>query len=309
MRCQRSRYLESSGRRTLPLQFRHNLWKDQHAQMVALTLSIIHMQAAGNLQCPQIFFGPTLDCIDKTLIRSSEHKSRNFHSQQVCLPPGTRQIPMSPSTFHAELDPIGLSTAAKVLDPGDSEQTGKLSLRVERVRRFLSFCLAIDYLVSTDTPDKLSEEDLHHFTDLGLYCFRSASDGTPPLVRGSCIGYLQPRELPIRDTRLKIELFRPCVALGVPCTAAISMLRTFIASLRLWQAGYESQIDSLVRETSLDNPFRQNHHGQENCDSGRSTGFRVPPAIGRSSPSRATKVVQITSRTGGLRRQRLWRAR
>ncbi|SMY21048.1 unnamed protein product [Zymoseptoria tritici ST99CH_1A5] len=126
--------------------------------------------------------------------------------------------------------------------------------RKERLRRFLSFCLAIDYDLVEETPDQLSKADRCHFVDLGQRCFLCRGHDRP-LLKADRLGYLYtaPADITVDDPVVQSDLMQPAMELGIPCTAAVTMLRLFIHSFSFRLAGYNSQIEWLVRKTSVDN--------------------------------------------------------
>ncbi|SMY25541.1 unnamed protein product [Zymoseptoria tritici ST99CH_1A5] len=138
-------------------------------------------------------------------------------------------------------------------------QFDKPSDRKERLRRFLSFCLAIDYNLTEETPDKLSKEDLFIFVDLARRCFLfGLTPGTPargPQITGNAFAYpyLKPRDFNVADTVVQQELLDPAVALGIPCSVVVVMLRSFVGSFSLLQPGYRAQISWLSVTTGTDN--------------------------------------------------------
>ncbi|SMY25690.1 unnamed protein product [Zymoseptoria tritici ST99CH_1A5] len=127
--------------------------------------------------------------------------------------------------------------------------------RTERLRRFLSFCLAIDYELAAQSPDKLTKEDLCIFVHLARRCFLRREPHRRPLIKEDALGYLYLRstDLTVEDTFVQFELMEPAKALRIPCSVVVVMLRFFISSIRLCGARYQSQTSRLVVHTSLDN--------------------------------------------------------
>jgi hypothetical protein len=138
----------------------------------------------------------------------------------------------------------------------EAHHSEKPNDRTERLRRFLSFCLAIDYELTAETPDKLTKEDLCIFVHLARRCFlerRRPTEGD--MIRGNPYrySYLKPRDVVAKDPVVQAELMEPAMALGIPCSVVIVMLRCFISSMRLRRMEYKSQIVWLRVQTSLDN--------------------------------------------------------
>lgn len=71
--------------------------------------------------------------------------------------------------------------------------------RVERLRRFLSFRLAIDYRLLFETPDKITREDFCHFANLARECFLPTLTQERQPIKWSHLSYLEPRDIVIDD--------------------------------------------------------------------------------------------------------------
>lgn len=122
----------------------------------------------------------------------------------------------------------------------------------ERLRRFLSFCLAIDYNLTSKTPDKLTQGDFSHFVPLSHRCFLSPSEEEEePFIRPLSMKWSEPRDITTLDTFITEQLLNPAKALGVPSSVAISMLRLFLVAIPFWSSGYSSRIPWLAKTTSL----------------------------------------------------------
>jgi hypothetical protein len=104
--------------------------------------------------------------------------------------------------------------------------------RTERLRRFLLFCLAIDYNWASEAPDQLTKDDLHYYVDLGKRCFLPQGGGRP-LLKANGIGYLykKPCDITVTDAVVQTNLMDPAMAIGIPCSAVVVMLRLFIRSM------------------------------------------------------------------------------
>ena len=94
----------------------------------------------------------------------------------------------------------------------------------ERLRRFLSYCLAVDYGLEETCPDKLRKDDWYHFTRLSLLCYtqhRSSPSAQAPIM------FDWPA---ISDSaQLDRELFAGADALKVPRCTVVAMLRMFVS--------------------------------------------------------------------------------
>lgn len=149
--------------------------------------------------------------------------------------------------------------------------------RSTRLRRFLAFCLAIDYSIPEQDPEKLTKAELRYFVLLARHCF-DGNDESPPLVDARrALNYLDPEYKEIawcahmmcwmkRPTIIS-EIVEPAEALGVPASVAMSMLRLFIASIaffprcganggidkKMGSRGYRTQLFRLADGTSLRN--------------------------------------------------------
>ncbi|SMQ52722.1 unnamed protein product [Zymoseptoria tritici ST99CH_3D7] len=126
--------------------------------------------------------------------------------------------------------------------------------RKERLRRFLSFCMAIDYGITSETPDQLTNEDFCFFVDLGRRCFlRRGQDR--PLLKADGLGYLYltPVDITVDDPVVQNGLMQPSMELGVPCSAVVVTLRLFLRSINFWRTGYTSQIEWVACKTGMDN--------------------------------------------------------
>lgn len=149
---------------------------------------------------------------------------------------------------------IDISDKSKPQNALEHNASSAVDGKVERVRHSLSFCLAIDYNLASETPDRLSVEDFCHFNNLARRCFQSEG-GNPPLIR-ACTGYmnyLRPNDISLSDPVIEMEFLQPVRALGIPCSVSIAMLRMLISAITFWGVAYNSQMSPLAGETSLDN--------------------------------------------------------
>lgn len=155
----------------------------------------------------------------------------------------------------------------------DTTEVKKTQEKIERMRRFLAFRLAVDYDVPLQARDEIrfTRADLHYCLALALHCFLPKST-TPPLVDQNCLDYLAPSDTIVRRLEsceskgikrprpLDIEICDPIIdrnikepakALGIPSSVVIMMLRLLMRSI--YFVGYRSTISALVRDTTLSN--------------------------------------------------------
>ena len=96
----------------------------------------------------------------------------------------------------------------------------------ERLRRFLSFCLAVDYDRVAASPDQLTRNDWCHFVQLGRRCLaawqrKHVFSSSPPHHLEDALG----------DPRIECSVIQPAKALGVPIHAAVAMSHMFVQSI------------------------------------------------------------------------------
>lgn len=113
----------------------------------------------------------------------------------------------------------------------DGPNTG---INTARLRRFLSFCLAIDYGLDQESPDMLTKSEWHHIVRLSQLCFDDFCQNQPPT---SQLLYLWPT-LPTNKTIVE-EILEPAEVLGICPRRALHMTRVFISSMN-WATGYDS---------------------------------------------------------------------
>ncbi|CAK3814261.1 Hypothetical predicted protein [Lecanosticta acicola] len=112
---------------------------------------------------------------------------------------------------------------------------------VERLRRFLAFCLAVDYEVQHDSPDKLTKDDFVHFVRLASKCL--ANRRPLPAFHGK--GLVFDASLHVwfvGELEIECQLLDPANRLGVPHAVVFSMLRMFVGSIRCVFTGYKSRV-------------------------------------------------------------------
>jgi len=96
----------------------------------------------------------------------------------------------------------------------------------ERARRFLLYCLATSYELTTEVP-QLSKDDWLYFTRVStLYCYVHRKHY--PRAQYPLLDW--PRDC--HDSDLETAFFKPLSSLGLPEKAAIFMLRLFVRSKR-----------------------------------------------------------------------------
>ncbi|GIZ41124.1 hypothetical protein CKM354_000444000 [Cercospora kikuchii] len=118
----------------------------------------------------------------------------------------------------------------------------------ERLRRFLSFCLAVDYGLRTRTPDQITSDDFCHFARLAKRCYKAF-----PSSRGHIMSYVG--NVVSDDPFITEHLLTPAQALGIPSQAVLSMLRIFVSStgplILIFCGGYHSYVNHLRRMFGL----------------------------------------------------------
>ncbi|CAK1358693.1 uncharacterized protein RHO25_007275 [Cercospora beticola] len=118
----------------------------------------------------------------------------------------------------------------------------------ERLRKFLSFCLAVDYELHTRTPDQITLDDFCHFAGLARRC-----DKAFPSSRGHIMSYVG--NVVSDDPIITEHLLKPAQALGIPNQAVLSMLRIFVGSIGplrvVFFGGYHSYVNHLRRVFGL----------------------------------------------------------
>lgn len=122
------------------------------------------------------------------------------------------------------------------------ERPPRYSLRdVERLRRFLKFCLAIDYNCLPFARNWISKEDFCHFAKLAHHCFSKHT-----LFTGKKLCYSG--KVSWTNQVVVEELLEPAAVLRIPATAVISMLRIFTMSINESECGYHSNLGHICEE-------------------------------------------------------------
>lgn len=120
-----------------------------------------------------------------------------------------------------------------------------LDAKIERVKRFLTFCLSVDYKEESQNPDTFRKQDFFLFVDLARRCFLgrkcekfdTETAASPPVFSKSnpfdpAFGADAEMSVEVRDAEIQRELLAPARALGVPEMVVLSMLRMFVGSMR-----------------------------------------------------------------------------
>lgn len=111
---------------------------------------------------------------------------------------------------------------------------------VEKLRRFLAFCLAVDYGLHLDSPDKLSQKEFLHWIQLATKCLHNKRP-LPGFHHGK--GLVHDNSVHVwlvAETQIECYLLDPANAMGIPHGVALSMLRMFAGSVRSY--GYKSRV-------------------------------------------------------------------
>lgn len=119
--------------------------------------------------------------------------------------------------------------------------------RVERLRRFLSFTLAIDYDLQDSTPDKLSAFDWSHFVLLAQTVARSCPTASRRCSSNLC--YLNHCLRSTASAELRSQIVEPAAILGISSRMVILQLRLFVGSIRRggkYGRGYASQLQQIA---------------------------------------------------------------
>ncbi|KAK4612128.1 hypothetical protein CLAFUW4_12970 [Fulvia fulva] len=109
---------------------------------------------------------------------------------------------------------------------------------VERLRRFLSFCIAVDYDAHLLTPDTLDKVTWCHFMSLFLMSHELLIRRSRP-THSTKASQTWPSHL--THAQLEKHIFRPARKLGVPKDTAMAMLRNFAQQSHV--GGYRSNLD------------------------------------------------------------------
>ncbi|EME39788.1 hypothetical protein DOTSEDRAFT_27747 [Dothistroma septosporum NZE10] len=114
--------------------------------------------------------------------------------------------------------------------------------KVERLRRFLSFCLAVDYEAHLLTPDTLDKATWCHFISLFLIAASLLYHSVLQQRRASTYE-LVPPTWPSNLTHPQLEkhIFKPSRHLGINVDTSMAMLINF--ALECHVSGYRSNID------------------------------------------------------------------
>lgn len=116
-----------------------------------------------------------------------------------------------------------------------SSEKAATSFHTRSLRRFLSFCLAVDYDLVQESPDMLTESEWHHMVRLSRLCFEDFCQNQP---QTSELLYLW-QTLPTNKIIVE-ELIIPSEALGICPRRVLYMTRVFISSMN-YAAGYHSE--------------------------------------------------------------------
>lgn len=119
-------------------------------------------------------------------------------------------------------------------------------LRVERLRRFLSFTLAVDYDLQDVTPDKLTDTDWSRFVRLA----QQLADACSAAVENKSFDqFWKSDDHPesIMTTALRLQIIEPANTLGVDPQVVLVQLMLFVSSInhRGSNGGYVSQLDRM----------------------------------------------------------------
>lgn len=132
---------------------------------------------------------------------------------------GVEALPL----YTGEPPPYTKEPPPYTLDPTNSRTSCSPEV-TERLRKFLSFCLAVDYGLRTRTPDQITLDDFRHFAGLARRCYKVF-----PSSRGPVMSYVG--NVVSDDPIITEHLLTPAQALGIPSQAVLSMLRIFVGSL------------------------------------------------------------------------------
>lgn len=98
---------------------------------------------------------------------------------------------------------------------------------IARLRRFLSFCLAIDYECLEISPDLLDKKELLHWAAISQLCFGVFTKARPR-SRWPLLDW--PKNA-VHHPQIEKYILKPATALGVPAQMVFLMTRVFITAL------------------------------------------------------------------------------
>lgn len=166
---------------------------------------------------------------------------------------------LHPSPCHGEIDQDPPPYSLRHTSPRQASSqptlgcsTSSDTFTIERLRRFLSFTLSVDYDLQTHTPDHPTASDWSHFVCLA----RQVSD-IFSAARGTFSNDLSHPDFWLEELMtpaVRKQIRDPALALGIPPIIVVQQLRLFISSI--WKCkngtgGYVSRLESVPHDQNL----------------------------------------------------------
>ncbi|TKA83886.1 hypothetical protein B0A55_00107 [Friedmanniomyces simplex] len=134
--------------------------------------------------------------------------------------------------------------------PYTEQPTNHWDSNPERLRRFLSYCLAVDYGLETVMPDRLRRDDWSHFMSTSSACYaywREQRCKSPTMFSTSYLDW--PAEL--SSVRLNRALFTDADKLNLPRPVVVRMLCMFTVCTKVLGRHNQSWIQHISKYHSM----------------------------------------------------------